>query len=274
MNVLELQLHHAYFPDGFLKYVNLVPTRATLDFLNRYRVSLKSSKDKVVLVYTGKLAFDLFLSEFSELMGGTSLIFEVKYQGVGFNVFTDIPLGNLGPLKFSNVKACINESNREKKELSFVCEKGQLAFDNTIINIVIDPDFLKGDLLGGVKVYTLNINSRKTLWTYNVQNKGKARSSNLKIRNQKGKFFDQGSELVTKNGEEFKVFVVGAVEMQLTYGLKDKFSLVALMNLGEGMPTKITKNLISELCSPSIDDFVVKEIDGEKKACSDMFVYL
>lgn len=274
MEILELQLHHAYFPDGLLKYASLVPSKSTLDFLNRYRVFVKSGDNKVVLVYIGTLSFDLFLSEFSNLMKGRPLVFEVKYQGSGFTVFTDIPLGVLEPLNFSNAKSSINGFSGKEKELSFVYEKGPVAFDDTILKIVIDPEYLRDDLLGGVNVYTLNINSRKTLWTYNVQNKGKIRNSNLKIRSHKGKLFDQRSGLITKNGEEFKVFEVGVVEMRLTYDLKDKFSLVALMNTGEGKSTSITKNLISELGSPNIDDFVVKEIDGEKQACSDMFVYL
>ncbi len=273
MEILELQLHHAYFPDGFLEHVKIVPNKGTEIFLNRYRILIKVLHDKFVLIYNGKLKLDHFLSSLGELMNGMPLVFEVIYQGIGFNIISGVPLDFCGLLKFSNRRTNSDKNSAVEKSMDITFETGRLTSSYSDFMIVIYPDDLKSDLLNGLTKYTLNISSRKTIWTYNIQNKGKIQNSNLKIKNSKNELFEQNNLLRIKNGEEFRVFNVGVDMMQSNYKINEKFSLITSMNTGSENSNDITKTLISELPTPSIDNFVIKEVDGEKQAYSDMFVY-
>ena len=261
-NVLfSIQVFHSYFKNSTGSFLQVSPDSSTKTLLQAYGLVFRAGNSGFDM-YANAHETGIDLLEQLYLSSGiNSFNFDITTHDPMFHNYTELPLGFQGLLSYSSDDG----SNQLENENTTLLHTRMVDAQNErkLGTLKIRFDDIKKQLNSNVQAhYTIRFAARSTLWQYYVVNQSDLNLEGMRIKSLAGIQFDGPVAVSVPNGQKAFLFTSKTFIPLSEYAMY-KFDLITDAGL-----------IISVLPTPGPANLSFTVVNGVKKACSPVYLYL
>ncbi|WP_417873685.1 hypothetical protein [Xanthomarina gelatinilytica] len=221
--MFSLDVMHTYFENNACKGLLYVASKETENIIKRFSLKLKVTDRGFEFYMDTKNTIEEFLNYITLATGEDSFNFNVTTTNQQFYHYTNLPVNEIGVIKFSSSSVVISNEGEElipnftKKQETDVLFKVAINFQ----------DLIKLDKNKELVNYKIQFEARKTQWKYFIVNNSNQNLGKLSIKGTSEEQFEGPFEIVLQNGQKAQEFSLEAQLLPLSEVPKYQFNLVS-----------------------------------------------
>ncbi|MEP5341087.1 MAG: hypothetical protein ABJL44_10845 [Algibacter sp.] len=266
--IFSLEVLHSYYQGDICKGLSYNPILTSEDLMKRFSFKQRLT-DTGFSFYTNSDSIAQLLNYITHTTGETSFEFEVTTEDPHFYQFTDLPINQIGIIKYNSGSiSSVSETNEIVLKSEFV----PVLETNILFNITINfEDLIALNNKQDMTYYQIQFEARSTQWKYYILNNSAQFFGQLSINGTSEINFEGPEDVMLQNGENALLFSSGDALLALSEIPKYSFNLISTTKKSDANRSKI---IFKGLPNPNPNTLEIVTDKATPLVASLMYVYI